>query len=346
MKETVLVGMSGGVDSLVTALLLQQRGYRIVGVVLELWEKNDTAVIEEICQTFDIPLFFQEERSLFREKVVEPFIATYLAGCTPSPCCFCNSEVKWRALYQIAKQHDIPYIATGHYVRIEQLNGKYYIRCGVDVCKDQSYFFYNLPQEILAKALTPLGDYTKEEIKKMAVKWGYEKIVQRKESMGICFLAGKDYREFIREQIGNEKMELPGVIVDKDGVVLGEHQGLLHYTIGQKRGMPMKEGKQLYVAEMDAQNHRIIADFKSALWTSELYLKEMCWVDESNLLAADITIKVRGIGLNPQGFVKVKQLSEKEFKVELSEPAWAVAPGQPVALFRKDLLIGGGIVTK
>lgn len=346
IMKRVLVGMSGGIDSFVTALLLQQQGYEVQGVVLELWKKNDIAVVEEICQSLQIPLMYLEERKLFREKVVHPFIEAYLSGYTPSPCCFCNNQVKWEILYRIAQQYQIPFIATGHYVRIKQVLGKYYIQSGIDPTKDQSYFLYGLPQKILSKALTPLGDYTKAEVRNWALNHGFKQMVCRRESMGICFLEGKDYREFIRETLGEKIEERPGWILDRAGRILGEHRGLLNYTIGQKRDIPNRGGEPLYVSEMDVQRNVIIADVKSSLYTSILYLKEATWVSESDLLAKDITVKVRGLGINPQGFVRVEQLPKRHLKIELSEPAWAIAPGQPVAFFRRDLLVGGGIAIK
>lgn len=336
--------MSGGIDSFVTALLLQQRGYEVIGVSLQLWEKNDLAAVERICRSLNIPLICREEEKLFRQQVVEVFVRDYLSGFTPSPCCLCNSVVKWEALDGVAREYGASSIATGHYVRIKPWGEKYYIRQGVDARKDQSYFLWGVSQEILSKAITPLGDYTKEEVKAWALAQGYEEMVRKKESMGICFLRGKDYRDFIRQY--GDTVQKPGLILNKSGQLVGEHQGLLNYTIGQKRGMPLFRGEQLYVAEMDAEHNVIIADRKSGLYTSAFMVDDLVVVDPQDLRAEDIHIKVRGLGLNPQGTVKIERLTEKKGRVELSDPAWAVAPGQPVAFFRGDCVIGGGKVTR
>ena len=344
--EKVLVGMSGGIDSFVAALLLREQGYEVWGVTLELWEKNDTTHVAKICNSLGIPLLYQEARELFREKVVQSFVQGYLSGCTPSPCCICNGQVKWEVLNRVAQQYQIPYVATGHYVRIKQLAGKYYIQCGVDPQKDQSYFLYGLSQEILAKAITPLGHYTKAEVRDWAMAHGYPFMVGRKESMGICFLKEKDYREFIRERIEPEKMDQTGLILDREGRELGKHRGVMHYTIGQKKDLPFRDGQPLYVAEIDPIRNVIVADVKSALWRFELQVKDAYWVEESDLYQNDITIKVRGLGLNPKGIVQVERMAGNTLHLLLSEPAWAIAPGQPVALFRGDLLIGGGIAEK
>lgn len=338
--ERVVVGMSGGIDSFVTALMLREKGYDVVGVSLELWEKNDLTAVEEICRTLEIPLLCRNERELFRQVVVKPFVRDYLEGYTPSPCCICNSFVKWDALERVAEECGASRIATGHYVRIRQVGEKYYICRGVDVRKDQSYFLYGVPKKILSKALTPLGDYTKEEVRAWALSRGYEEVVRKRESMSVCFLRGADYRDFIR-QYGDADQK-PGMILSRSGEPIGRHDGLLNYTVGQKRGMPLLDGEPMYVAEIDAARNVIVADSKAGLYTRTLWVGEVVAVSPEDLQADDLAVKIRGIGLNPQGRVKITQLAGNRARVELSDPAWAVAPGQPVAFFRGDCVVGGG----
>ncbi len=177
--ERVVVGMSGGIDSFVTAMLLREQGYEVVGVTLQLWEKNDLTQVRDLCDKINIPLFLKEGRSLFRHTVVEPFVESYLRGLTPSPCCMCNRLVKWKLLQEVADEYGAKYIATGHYVRIACLAGKYYIRKGIDPQKDQSYFLWGVSQEILKRALTPLGDYTKAQVKEWAGKNGYVQLANK-----------------------------------------------------------------------------------------------------------------------------------------------------------------------
>lgn len=334
--------MSGGIDSFVTALMLRQKGYEVIGVNLELWGRNDLTVVQKVCEKLHIPLISRNGEELFRQVVVDSFVQGYLAGLTPSPCCICNSYIKWELLKQAADEVGAYRIATGHYVRIGQLNGHYYIRKGIDIHKDQSYFLWGIAPDILARALTPLGDYTKEQVKTWALEHGYEEIVRKRESMGVCFLRGEDYRSFIQQYSGT--VQQPGVILDRKGVQIGEHSGLLNYTVGQKRGMPLRNGQPLYVAEMDAVRNVIVADEKACLFTSTLLVDQVQVVNPEDLNASDITVKIRGIGLNPEGYVRIEKLPANRLKINLSDPAWAVAPGQPVALFRGDLVIGGGVL--
>lgn len=342
MKK-VVVGISGGIDSFVTVLLLQQQGYQVIGAHLELWGKTDEKEVQYVCDTLRIPLICRDGRQLFHRVIVKPFVEAYLSALTPSPCCICNSFVKWELLRQIADECNAPYIATGHYVRMVRQNEHTYIAKGVDPQKDQSYFLWGVPQDILKRALTPLGDYTKMQVREWALDAGYERMVKKRESMGICFLEGKDYREFIRQHAESDGAGKPGDILDRDGKVIGQHHGLLNYTIGQKRDIPLRQGQPLYVAEIDKQQNVIIADIKSGLRTMSLKIGHTCIVCPADLQAADITVKVRGIGLNPVGFARIEQTAEGRLNIHLSDPAWAVAPGQPVALYRGDLLIGGGI---
>ncbi len=338
--------MSGGIDSFVTALLLRQQNYEVTGVVLDLWETADLSAIEEHCRRWHIPLLHREGQDCFRQKVVDPFVNAYRNGLTPSPCCNCNPLVKWKLLQEVADEAGIENIATGHYVRIEERQGRYYFRKGVDAQKDQSYFLWGVSQNVLKRALTPLGEYTKKQVKEWAMAHGYECLAKKPESMGVCFLKQKDYRDFIMAYSGEGNMQEKGEIVDRNGRLRGWHTGLLHYTVGQKRGIPSGEEGPLYVSEIDVRHNRIIVASKAELYTSVLWVEQINAVCLDELLGKDIEIKIRGVGLNPQGYIRAELLPDGRLKLILEDPAWAVAPGQPVAFYKKDLLLGGGIASK
>lgn len=340
----IVVGLSGGVDSFMAALLLKQQGYEVIGVTLELWQSGDPTELEALCRGLDIKLVRFDGRELFRRQVVSPFIRGYLAGYTPNPCAICNNLVKWRLLLQAAGDLGVGYIATGHYVRIVP-DGKYwYVHKGVDPNKDQSYFLWGLTQDILSRAITPLGGYTKTEVKAMAERNGFPEVARKKESMGICFLEGTDYRDFILKQAGESLRCREGDLLDTAGNVIGRHSGMLNYTVGQKRGLPLKDGQPLYVAKLDTEHNAVIADTKANLQSVELGVEELNLVRQADLFADDVEIKIRGLGLNPEGYIRVEGNPGKRVTVRLSSPAWAVASGQPVAFYRGERLIGGGII--
>lgn len=343
MKGKVVVGMSGGVDSFVAALMLKREGYEVVGVNLELWGSSDLADVQKICQQLEIPLLIRRGEKLFREKVVDDFVEDYRVGKTPSPCCICNSYVKWELLNQVAEEIGASWLATGHYIRIVEMGGKRYLCKGVDPQKDQSYFLWGIPHHILAKALTPLGDLCKSEVKAWAIANGYEQIAKRRESMGVCFLRGSNYRDFIR--MYGDFNELPGDILNQGGEVIGTHCGICNYTIGQKQGLPVVNGKSLYVVGLDVVRNIVMAGTKDDLWCDMIYLDRVQLVDSDDL-NEEVTVKVRGIGLNPKGTAKVELLSDNCACVRLTEPAWAVAPGQPVVFFHGDRVLGGGFVCR
>lgn len=188
--------------------------------------------------------------------------------------------------------------------------------------------------------MTPLGSYTKAEVRAWAVRNGYARMVARRESMGICFLQGSDYRDFILQYTGSPQTR--GEIVDRAGNLIGEHSGLLNYTVGQKRGMPVVGGQSLYVAAMDAEHNRIVGDVKAGLYSDTLWVEQAEAADWQDLDASDVKVRVRGLGLNPQGFVRIEKLPDNNLLVQLSDPAWAVAPGQPVTFYRGDVVVGGG----
>ena len=336
--------MSGGVDSFVTALLLKQKGYEVVGVKLKLWEERADEGLIGLCRNLGVELLLFDGKDQFRSTVVDAFVKGYRTGHTPNPCAICNNEIKWKLLCRVADEQGIQHIATGHYVRILAENGRYYIHKGIDPNKDQSYFLWGVGQEILSRALTPLGDYTKQEVKAIAIDNGYAEIARKKESMGVCFLEGTDYRTFIRDYSGKDILAESGNIVDVTGNVIGRHTGLLNYTVGQKRDMPLKDGQPLYVAAIDSETNTIVADVKQNLYASELLVGRMNFVDREEILKSDVEVKVRGLGLNPEGYIQVQLRLDDTCLVKLSSPAWAVAPGQPVAFYRGNKLIGGGIL--
>ncbi len=341
MAQKVLLGISGGIDSFVSTLLLQEQGYEVVGICFEFWNKGDLSAVQELYDSLGITLLQRNEKENFKKLVIEPFIQDYTQARTPSPCCICNSRVKWQLLDQVAQELDIPFIATGHYVNIVHEQDTYYIQQGKDPIKDQSYFLWNMPQHILSRSITPLGNYTKTQVRNIALERGYKTILARRESMSICFLEGQDYRNFITQH--SHIHNTLGPIYTTDGTHIGQHDGLLNYTIGQKRGIPTPHATPLYVASMCVETNSIVVDTKENLHTLELTIGQINIPNPQDILAHDITVKVRGLGLNPTGYAVVKEIDHNTLHIRLSTPAWAIAPGQPVALYRNNRVIGGGI---
>lgn len=344
----IVVGLSGGVDSFVTALLLQQQGFEVIGVNLRLWDTptspSQEGELNDLCHTTGIELHRVDGRALFARQVVDPFVKGYLSGVTPNPCAVCNSFVKWHLLRVLADDLKIHHIATGHYIRIQSHNNHHYVHKGIDPNKDQSYFLWGVSEDILARAVTPLGDYTKAQVKEIAGQHGYSRLASKRESMSICFLEGGDYRDFIVRQPGTAACFQPGKITDETGNTIGEHDGIVNYTVGQKRGIPLKEQRPQYVMRLDTATNQIIVSDKTALYRTTLSVGQQHLIDPEEIRASDIEVKVRGLGLNPQGYAHLVPLPDKTLSIQLSSPAWAIAPGQPAAFYRGDRLIGGGII--
>lgn len=329
---SVLLGFSGGIDSTTAALRLKSDGYRVVAITIDTMLSNDAIRhAEQRAKELDIEWYLYDGRERFERDIVYYFCHEYALGHTPAPCTRCNTLIKWQILLEEALRLGIDHIATGHYFNIEKHNGLCYVAKGVDPAKDQSYYLWGLSQEILCRALTPMGKLIKREVK--------ESFKDKSESMGICFLEGRPYAEFL-ESRGVAMSS--GNIVNEDGVICGSHNGIARYTIGQKRGEGLKDG--LRVVDIDAEKNRIVIGTKASLYKHTLYITDCNIVDINELLSvADITIKIRGIGVNPQQPVRVSRW-ESGYAIHTPDAAFAPAKGQPLVFYRNNLVIGGGIV--
>jgi len=507
-KKKVVVGVSGGLDSFMTALLLKNKGYDVIAIHLDLWDddellKPDSSInfdvvnanssnidsinseivnsnnidsinensknkdsintklnnknsrhlnklnyissdkkrfkdVRYLCDFLKIPLLIVDGKELFKSIIISYFINEYLVGRTPSPCVFCNSQIKWKLLKDVADELNIYNIATGHYVRKVYINndtsidddkfmdnhtytnifnndtvftnnlvidnnrkGLFYVRRGIDKIKDQSYYLWELKQDVLSRMLTPLGEYTKDDVRAMAKKEGFNNILNKRESMSICFLAKYNYGDFISKYIkqnfktfeknintkninfldlqdtvsekyttinqnivsdkytitnqgilndkasikDNDSINDKGCFLLEDGTVLGKHKGILYYTIGQKKNVPLgPDGKKVYVIKIDTQTKNIILGSKSSLFVSKFRINNLNINNYKDLGSSQIQVAIRGVGLNPRGYVKIKRLTFNSIEIELSNPAWAIAPGQPVVMYIDDRVIGGGVV--
>ena len=345
----VLLGMSGGLDSTISALLLKEAGHTVVGLTLRTWHRAPIAMdqniekAQSIAQQIGVDHHIADIRDTFKQVVVDYFCKEYLDGRTPNPCNRCNPKIKWPVLLDKAKELNCNHIATGHYVRKQLHNDQWYIKKGADPSKDQSYFLWNLNQEILQKALFPLGNLTKKQVREIALKNGFTAVAKQNESMGVCFLDGMNYRDFLSEHLGDDSLR-PGNIVDENGEILGRHNGLAHFTIGQKKGLGLKDNTY-FVLHLDAKNNQVVVSKTASLKThqialSEYYLTEPLAKNEKK----NVAIRIRGIDKVPAIPGQLKIEDDQKLHVHFDEPAWGITPGQSIVFYWDDLVIGGGIV--
>jgi len=356
-KRRVLLGMSGGLDSTMTALLLKKQGYEVTGVSLRLWDRKGDGHHEEeelpylleahkLADQIGIKHLVMDVRDPFSELVINRFVKEYLDGKTPAPCAFCNVQIKWNYLLQKADKMDCYYVATGHYVNILPFRDNYYIFEGVDKVKDQSYFLWNLDQKFMARALTPLGGFTKKEIRSLANELGFNNLATKKESMSVCFLQNDSYQSFIRQYPFSQSLPGKGNVTDMKGNIIGRHKGYPFYTIGQKKGLELDSELPYNVVQIDKENNQLVVGFKEDLWKNRFVISDFTFVNKQELAEIkNLSVRIRGLGLNPGGTCKINELDAQHLEVITEEPAWAPAPGQPAVFYNGDRVLGGGVIT-
>ncbi|MBA2689261.1 MAG: tRNA 2-thiouridine(34) synthase MnmA [Burkholderiales bacterium] len=351
-KPRVVVGMSGGVDSSVAALLLKAQGYDVLGLFMKNWEDDDT---DEFCTSradlidavaaadrIGIEIETVNFSAEYQDRVFQNFLAEYQAGRTPNPDVLCNAEIKFRAFLDHALSVGAERIATGHYARILATNNRYELLKGVAPTKDQSYFLYRLNQEQLSKSIFPLGELTKNEVRTIARKFGLANH-DKKDSTGICFIGERPFREFLSRYLPRQ----PGDIETPDGTAVARHEGLMYYTIGQRKGLGIGgEGAAWYVAQKDLRRNVLVTvqgHDHPALFKNDLVASQLSWIaGEPPAAAQSYAAKTRY--RQRDAVCRITTVDEQRCEVLFDSPQWAVTPGQSLVAYREEVCLGGGII--
>lgn len=356
-ENAALVAMSGGVDSSVAARLTKEMGISCMGCTMRLYENDmvgldlldtccslkDTEDARKVCERLGIPYRIFHYEADFREQVIEPFVCSYERGETPNPCINCNKYLKFRKLYDRAKELGYSTIVTGHYARIVREDGHYYLKKAVDPKKDQSYVLYDLTEEQLSHTLFPLGDYTKEQVREMAEEMEFVN-ARKKESQDICFVPDGDYVSMIRRYRGKEYP--PGPIVDTSGKQIGMHEGIIGCTIGQRRGLGVPADRRLYVVKLDIPNNTVVLGDNADLFKRRLRIREFHWIT-GEMPRGEVRCKAKIRYRQPEQPATLFPPEQEggEAILLFDEPQRAITPGQSAVCYSEDTVLGGGIIS-
>ena len=348
--------MSGGIDSTVSAMLLLERGYELVGVTFRTFDsiKESCLVREKGCcsvesimeakhtaQTLGFEHHILDFRETFKEHVIRNFVDEYTHGRTPNPCVLCNSHIKWGEMLKAADEYGCDLIATGHYARIAEHRGHWYLRTAVDTHKDQTYFLWMLTEENLKRTIFPLGELTKPEVRQIAFDHGFEKLSKKAESQEICFVPNNDYRTFLAEQgVHIEK----GKYLSADGQVVGEHEGFCNYTIGQRKGLGIALGTPQFVQKINAETNEVTLGTHDALYSTHIEatntrIRDIDWLRESPDVEARIRYK------SPTTPARISIGDKGRIALDFEQSVWGVTPGQSLVIYKDGLVVAGGLIS-
>ncbi len=357
-RKKVVVGMSGGVDSSVAAYLLKNAGYDVIGVTMQIWQDEDVALQEEsggccglsavddarrVAYALDIPYYVMNFKSEFKDAVIDYFADEYIKGNTPNPCIACNRYVKWESLLKRSLDIGADFIATGHYARVVQLeNGRYTLKKSATADKDQTYALYNLTQYQLAHTLMPVGEYTKDEIRVIARDINL-RVANKPDSQEICFIPDKDYARFITEYSGKEPEE--GNFVTPDGKVIGKHKGIIHYTVGQRKGLNLAMGHPVFVLSIRPDTNEVVIGNSEEVYNSKLYAGNLNFMSVEAIEGdMKVTAKIR---YSHKGSpCTIRKIDADKVECIFEEPQRAVTPGQAVVFYDGDYVVGGGTILR
>ena len=351
--ERVVVGMSGGVDSAVAAYLLQKSGYDVIGVTLRTWvgdsgEESRCCEISDaraIADVLDIPYYVHDCQAEFKSCVTEPFIKDYICGITPNPCIECNRKLKWHKMMEMADNLGAAYVATGHYATVELLpNKRFTVRRADNLAKDQTYMLYKLTQEQLSRTLMPLGALTKDEVRKIAKTVGIP-VADKADSQEICFVSDDDYAGYIE---ANYDGPLPGEgdFVDEEGNVLGRHKGVIHYTVGQRKGLGIAFGHPMYVKRIDTARNEVVLSDNESLFTDTVVCRDINLMGISGIAdGAEIRCRAKVRYRHDPEEALARMDGQGHLVIKFDKHVRAAAPGQSAVMYdERDCIIGGGII--
>lgn len=356
--EKVVIGMSGGVDSSVAAYLLKQAGYEVIGVTMQIWQDEPDDIQEEnggccglsavedarrVAAQLEIPYYVMNFKESFQKNVMDYFVREYRKGRTPNPCIACNRYVKWESLLEKALGQGADYIATGHYAKVERLDNKRYtlVKSATEE-KDQTYALYNLNQHQLRHTLMPAGAYKKEEIRRIAGDIGLS-VAQKPDSQEICFIPDHDYGAFIKKQGGREIEE--GNFVDQNGAILGRHKGIIHYTIGQRKGLNLSMGRPVFVVEIRPETNEVVLGSNEDIFSDTLYAEQLNFMsieDLSGEMEVEAKIRYSHRGAKAQ----IRKEGADRVKCVFEVPQRAITPGQAVVFYEGSRVLGGGVIVR
>ncbi len=352
----VLVAMSGGIDSSVTAAMLHEQGYEVVGITMKTWDyassggsKKETGCCSldsindarEMAVRMGFAHYIIDIREEFGNYVIDNFVEEYLAGRTPNPCVLCNTHIKWEALLRRADRMDCGQIATGHYAQVRALDGRYVISRGHDAWKDQSYVLWGVTQQCLSRTIFPVGGFEKKQIRQMAMDMGFEALAKKPESYEICFVPDNDYRGFLKRNVeGLEKLD-GGELVTADGTVVGQHSGYPFYTIGQRKGLPAF-GKPFYVTAIRPETNTVVIGTEEDLFNTRFTVRGMSLVKYAELPTEGIDTETKIRYKDPGSPARVYQTGASSAEVLFAGPVKSITPGQSAVFYEGDDVVGGG----